>query len=80
MAKIEVRDRVRVMAKPENWPPCTEFTLLGAEGTASLWVDWPEAMDAYTQFVYVKIDKAIGPGMGYEGAHMLFHEHTLEKL
>ena len=56
MAKFKAGDKVKINAKPENWPACTEFTLLGAEGTASLWVDWPEAMDPYSEFIYVKID------------------------
>jgi hypothetical protein len=77
---VKVGDKVRINAKPENWPACTEFTLLGAEGTASLWVDWPEAMDPYSEFVYVKVDKASGAGKVNEGAYMIFHKHTLEKI
>jgi hypothetical protein len=80
MDKFQVGDKVRIKAKPENWPACTEFTLLGAEGTVNLWVDWPEAMDPYGEFVYVKVDKAKGKGKVNEGAYMVFHEHTLEKL
>jgi hypothetical protein len=80
MTKFQVGDKVKVSAPPVNWPACTEFTLLGAEGTASLWVDWPEAMNPYSDFVYVKIEKASGEGKVNEGAYMLFHEHTLEKI
>ena len=80
MARFKVGDKVRVTAMPENWPACTEFTLLGAECTTSLWVDWPEAMDPYDEFVYVRVDKASGEGKVNEGAFMLFHEHTLEKM
>jgi hypothetical protein len=80
MATFKVGDKVKIKAKPENWPPCTEFTLLGAEGTVGIWVDWPEAMDPYSDFIYVKIDKASGEGKVNEGAYMLFHEHTLEKI
>ncbi len=80
MAKFQVGDKVRVKAKPENWPACTEFTLLGAEGTTCLWVDWPEAMDPYSEFTYVRIDRASGEGKVNEGAYMVFHEHTLEKI
>ena len=78
MTKFQVGDKVKVNAAPENWPACTAFTLLGAECTVSLWVDWPEAMDPYSEFVYVKIEKA--SGKVNEGAYMLFHEHTLEKI
>ncbi len=80
MAKFNVGDRVRVKAKPDNWPECTEFKLLGAEGTVGCWVDWPEAMDPYSEYVYVKMDKISGEGKVYEGAAMLFHDHTLEKI
>lgn len=80
MTRFQVGDKVKVNALPENWPACTAFTLLGAEGAVSLWVDWPEAMDPYGEFVYVKIEKAGGEGQVNQGAHMLFHEHTLEKL
>jgi len=80
VAEFKVGDKVRIKSKPENWPACTEFTLLGAEGTTSLWVDWPEAMDPYSEFVYVKVDKASGEGKVNEGAYMIFYEHTLEKI
>lgn len=80
MAKFQVGDTVRVIAQPENWPDCTEFTLLGAEGDVCLWVDWPEAMDPYSEFVYVRVDKTPPEGKVNEGAYMLFHEHALEKI
>ena len=80
MAKFEVGDKVKVTAKPQNWPASTEFTLLGAEGVVDLWVDWPEAMDPYGEFVYVRVDKASGEGKVNEGAYMLFHERTLDKV
>lgn len=80
MAEFKVGDKVRIKSQPVNWPPCTEFTLLGAEGTASLWVDWQEAMEPYSEFVYVKIDQANGEGKVNEGAYMIFHEFTLEKI
>lgn len=80
MAEFKVGDKVKIKAKPENWPACTEFTLLGAEGTVSQWVDWPEAMEPYSDFIYVKVDKTSAEGKVNEGAYMLFHEHTLEKL
>ena len=79
MAMFQVGDKVRIGGKPENWPACTEFTLLGAEGTVSLWVDWPEAMDPYSEFVYVKVDKTGAEGKVNEGATMIFQKHTLEK-
>ena len=80
MAKFDVGDKVKVKAAPDNWPACTEFLLLGAEGTVNLWVDWPEAMDPYSEFVYVKMDTISGKDKVYEGAYMIFHEHTLEKV
>jgi hypothetical protein len=80
MAKFKVGDKVKISAKPDNWPACTEFTLLGAEGTVSVWVDWPEAMDPYSDYVYVKVEKASGKGKVNEGACMIFHEHTLTKV
>ena len=80
MAKFKVGDKVKVKAKPENWPDSTEFTLIGAEGTVSLWVDWPEAMDPYSEFVYVKLEKTSDKGKVNKGAYMIFHEHTLEKI
>jgi hypothetical protein len=79
MAKFDVGDRVKVKAKPGNWPACTEFTLLGAEGTVSLWVDWPEAMDPYGDFVYVRVEKTGREGRAHEGAYMLFDKGILEK-
>ena len=80
MAAFQVGDKVRIKAQPENWPACTDFDLLGAEGTVCLWVDWPEAMDPYGEFTYVRVDKAIGESKASEGAYMLFHQRTLEKV
>lgn len=80
MAKFNVGDKVRIKAKPDFWPECTEFLLQGAEATVGCWVDWPEAMDPYDEYVYVKMDKIEGKGKIYEGAFMLFHDHTLEKI
>jgi len=80
MAKFNVGDKVRVISAPVNWPPCSEFTLLGAEGTVGVWVDWPEVMDPYSEYVYVKIDKADGKAKQYEGAYLIFHDHTLQKI
>ncbi len=80
MVEFKVGDKVRVRGEPEHWPACTEFTLLGAEGTVCLWVDWPEAMDPYDDFVYVRVDKATGAGKVNQGAYMLFHQHTLERI
>jgi len=80
MAKFKVGDKVKVKAVPDYWPKCTDFLLLGAEATVGCWVDWPEAMDPYNEFVYAKMDKIKGKGKKYEGAFMIFHEHTLEKM
>ncbi len=80
MAKFKTGDKVKVVAAPVNWPPCTEFTLMGAEGTVGVWVDWPEVMDPYSEYVYVMVDKAEGKAKPYEGVNMIFHEHTLEKV
>ena len=80
MAKFKVSDKVKINAAPVNWPASTEFALLGVEGTVGLWVDWPEVMDPYSEYVYVMIDKASGNAKSYEGANMIFHEHTLEKV
>jgi hypothetical protein len=79
MAEFNVGDKVKVKARPINWPACTEFTLLGAEGTVSLWVDWPEAMGPYHDFVYVRVEKTGSQGKVNEGAYMLFDKDTLEK-
>ena len=43
-------------------------------------VDWPQAMDPYSEFIYVKVDKAGDDGKVNEGAYMLLQEHTLEKI
>jgi hypothetical protein len=79
VAKFKVGDKVIIAAPPTNWPPCTKFSLAGAEATVACWVDWPEAMDPYSEFVYVMIDKAQGDARIYEGVNMIFQESTLKK-
>ena len=79
MAKFNIGDKVKI-GTPENWPECTKFLLNGAEGTVGQWVDWPEAMDPYSQYIYVMIDKAQGEGKVYEGVNMIFEESTLVKI
>jgi len=76
MAQFKDGDKVRISALPVNWPDCTEFPFMGAEGTVETWVDWPEVMDPYDEYVFVKMDKA----KGYEGVHLIFHDHTLTKI
>lgn len=80
MTEFKVGDKVKINAPPVNWPDCTEFNLLGAEGTVDIWVDWPEVMDPYNDYTYVKIEKAAGQAKAYEGAYMIFHENTLKKI
>jgi len=77
MAKFKDGDKVKVNAAPVNWPACTEFTLLSATGTVETWVDWPEVMDPYSEYIYVKMDKGT---KSYGGVHLIFHEHTLKKI
>ena len=79
MAKFKIGDKVKI-GTPENWPECTQFLLNGAEGTVGQWVDWPEAMDPYNEYIYVMVDKAPGKGKVYEGVNMLFHESTIKKI
>lgn len=80
VVKYKVGDKVMIAAPPVNWPPCTEFTLADAEATVDCWVDWPEAMDPYAEFIYVMIDKAHGKAKIYEGVNMIFHENSLKKI
>jgi len=80
MADFNVGDKVKVKAAPDFWPACTEFKFLEAEGTVGCWVDWPEAMDPYNEYIYVWLDKVSDNAKEYEGVAMLFHEHTLEKI
>jgi hypothetical protein len=77
MAKFREGDKVKVKAAPVNWPACTKFPFLGATGTVETWVDWPEVMDPYSEYVFVKMDKGT---KGYEGVHLIFHDLTLKKI
>jgi hypothetical protein len=79
LAKFKVGDKVKI-STPDKWPTCTKFTLAGAEATVGSWVDWPEAMDPYSEFIYVMIDKAAGDGKMYEGVNMIFREESLKKI
>jgi len=79
MAKFKIGDKVKISTQ-EEWPDCTKFLLAGAEGTVGQWVDWPEAMDPYNEYIYVMVDKAQGEGKVYEGVNMIFHESTLKKV
>lgn len=79
MAKFKIGDKVKVN-KPKDWPDASKFTLNGAEGTVGIWVDWPEAMDPYSEYIYVTIDRTSNEGKLYEGANLIFHEDDLEKI
>ena len=80
MDNFKIGDKVKIKAAPDNWPNCNEFTLLGAEGSVSEWFDWPEVMKSFTEYIYVRIDKAQGEAKIYEDTEMLFHDHTLQKM
>lgn len=77
MAKFKDGEKVKINAAPVNWPECTEFTLIGATGTVETWVDWPEVMAPYNEYIQVKMDKGT---KGYEGNHLIFHDVTLKKV
>jgi len=78
MAKFKVGDKV-VVSKPKDWPNEVEFKLDGAEGTVQIWVDWPEVMDPYAEYVQVGIEKTPKAGKLYEGANLIFNEKHLKK-
>ena len=79
MSKFKFGDRVKV-SKPKDWPEAAVFKLEGAEGTVYTWVDWPAAMDPYSEYVNVAIDKTGQEGKLYEGANLIFHENDLKKI
>ena len=79
MAKLKIGDKVKVN-KPADWPDASEYTLEGAEGTVDIWVDWPDAMDPYEEYINVIISKAGDKAKIYEGAKLIFHEDNLAKI
>ena len=80
MGKFKIGDNVKISEAPVNWPACTEFTLLGAEGTVGEWVDWPQVMDPYAEYVFVTINKTSEKDKQYRGATLIFHDQTLLKI
>jgi len=78
MSKFKVGDKVKV-SKPKDWPGAVEFKLEGAEGTVYTWVDWPEAMDPYSEYINVSVEKTGPEGKLYEGTNLIFHERDLVK-
>ena len=78
MARFKVGDKVKVVA-PKDWPKPPGFRLGNAVATVENWVDWPEAMDDFGEYIYVKIEKTESAGKDYVGMRMHFKEDFLKK-
>ncbi len=76
---FQVGDRIIVNGRPE-WPDPPGYRFTGAEGTVVRWVEYDEVLLGFSDYVYVRIDKAGDRGAAYEGGRYCFHADNLIKV
>ena len=79
MAEIKAGDRVRVQNRTD-WPTPPGYILANAEGTVTRWLEWPEPMEKYQDFIYVRLEKTEPAAKEYVGLTWFFREENLEKI
>ena len=79
MAKFNIGDKVRIKERT-GWPTPPGYRLAKAEGTVVQWIDYPEVMDDFNEYVFVHIEKAYGEGEVYIDNKIFFRAENLEKI
>lgn len=77
MAEFQVGDKVRIKERT-GWMSPLGRHLAKSEGTVVQWVDWPEKMADFHDYVYVRIEKA--EVKDYIGNDLFFRAEYLEKI
>jgi hypothetical protein len=72
-------DRVIVNGRSE-WPDPPGYPFANAEGTVVPWVEYAEVLQPFSEFIYVRIDKAESQAAPYVGGSYCFHSDNLIKI
>lgn len=79
MAVFNVGDRVIVNSRAD-WPEPPGYRFAAAEGTVASWVQYSGPLEGFSDFVYVRIDKAEGRAAAYVGGSYYFRAEDLIKV
>lgn len=79
MAAFKVGDRVIVNGRTD-WPDPPGYRFAGAEGTVARWVQFEDTLEGFSDFVYVRIDKAGDRAAGCVGNSYYFRAEDLIKV
>jgi hypothetical protein len=71
--KVIVNNRI-------DWPDPPGYPFTNAEGTVVPWIEYSEVLQQFSEFVFVRIDKAEGRAASYMGGTYCFHADTLIKV
>jgi hypothetical protein len=79
MTEFKLGDKV-VVSDRAGWPSPPGYRFAGAEGTVGRWLVYDEMLEGFSDFVYVRIDKAHGDGAAYVGNSFHFRADGLTKV
>jgi len=79
MGAFNLGDRVIVNSRTE-WPDPPGYQFAGAEGVVSRWVEYEETLEGFSDFVFVRIEKAEGRAAPYLGGSYYFRAEDLIKV
>jgi hypothetical protein len=72
-------DRVIVSGRVD-WPSPPGYRFTGAEGTVEAWVHYTQALEGFSEFVFVRLDRVEGQGAEYAGGSFFFRADDLTKI
>ncbi len=72
-------DRVIVNDRLE-WPQPPGYQFAGAEGVVERWVEYVDALEGFSEFVFVRLDRAEGRAAPYLGGGFFFRADDLTKV
>lgn len=76
---FKLGERVMVNGR-SDWPDPPGYPFANAEGTVVPWIEYSEVLQQFSEFVYVRIDKAEGRAAQYVGGAYCFHADNLIKV
>jgi len=72
-------DRVIVNGRVD-WPSPPGYPFAGAEGTVEPWVHYTQTLEGFSEFVFVRVERAEGRGARYIGGGFFFRADDLTKI
>ncbi len=79
MAVFKQGDRVIINGRAD-WPQPPGYAFAGAEGTVERWIQHTETLEGFSEFIFVRVDRAEGRAAVYSGGGFFFRADDLTKI